>query len=71
MGERLDGFDRRGFGEIVHRLIDFQLLQSGLLGRERFAGGLVSAIGGEPDAVADGEDVVVGGNQVDGAFSVP
>ena len=69
MGERLDGFKRRGFGEIVDGLIDLQLLQGGLLGGKRFAGRLVGAIGGEPDAVTDGEDVVVGGNEVDGAFS--
>ncbi len=50
-------------------LIDFQLLQGGLLGGKRFAGRFVGAIGGEPDAVADGEDVVVGWNEVDGAFS--
>src|SRR5260370_30686644 len=69
MGKRLDGFERRGFGEIVDGLIDFQLLQGSLLGGERFAGCLVSAIRGEPDAVADGEDVIVGWNQIDGAFS--
>ena len=69
MGERLDGFNRRGFGEIVDGFIDLQLLQRGLLGGKRFAGRLVGAIGGEPDAVADGEDVVVGWNEVDGAFS--
>src|SRR5260370_4459220 len=69
MGKRLDGFERRDFGEIVGGFIDFQLLQGRLLGGQRFAGCLVSAIGGEPNAVADGEDVIVGWNQVDGAFS--
>src|SRR5713226_6493531 len=69
MGERLDGFKGRGLREIVDRLIDFQLLQGTLLGGERFAGCLVSAIGGETDAGADGEDVIVGWNQVNGAFS--
>ena len=60
MGERLHGFNGRGFGEIVDRLIDFQLFQSSLLGGERFGGRLVRAIGGEPDAMTDGEDIVVG-----------
>src|SRR5713226_9689649 len=69
MGERLDGFKGRGLREIVDRLIDFQLLQGSLLGGERFAGCLVSAIGGEPDAGADGEDVIVVWNKVTGAFS--
>src|SRR5580698_9681743 len=68
MGERLDRFDGRGFGEIVDRLIDFQLLERRLLGRQRFAGRLVRAIGGQPEAMADGEDVVVGWNKVDSAF---
>src|SRR5208337_3564202 len=69
MGERLDGLNRRGFGEIVDGLIDFQLLQGSLLGRQRFAGRLVSAIGGEPDAVTNRKDVIIRRSQVDGAFS--
>src|SRR5450631_1697937 len=68
-GERLDGFDSCGFGEIVNRLIYLQLLQGSLLGGERFGGGFVSAIGGEPDAVANRKDVIVGWNEVDGSFS--
>ena len=65
----LDHFDRRRLREIVDGLIDLQLLQRSLLGGERLGGGLVCAIGGEPYAMADGEDVIIGWNQVDGAFS--
>ena len=69
MGQRLNRLNRRGLGEIVDRLIDLQLLQRRLLGGKRLASRFVSAIGGQPDAVADGEHIIVDRNQIDGAFA--
>src|SRR5258708_12324193 len=51
--------------------MDFKLSQASLLRRQCFGRCLVGAIGGEPDAVADREDVVVRWNQVDVALATP
>src|SRR5258708_39905408 len=51
--------------------MDFKLSQASLLRGQCFGRCLVSAISGEPDAVADREDVVVRWNQVDVALATP
>src|SRR5580704_13450139 len=69
MRERFDGFDGRSLGKIVDRFIDFQLFQRRLFGGERFSRRFIGAVSCQPDAVANGEEVIVGWNQIDCAFS--
>ena len=69
-GQWSDRLHRIGMGKIVHRLIDGKLLQLRLLGGKRFGGGLVGAVGREPQLVTKRQHVVVNRHEVDGALAL-
>jgi len=67
--ERSNVGDRLGVCEVVLRLLRLIPLQGGQLGRVSAQGVLVSIVGCEPECVADGLRVVVGGDERGGAVS--